>query len=350
MTNSRITLAELGWRPHFQAQLDLEELSRCHPLRVMAAHRGAVDLAGPDEQRRAELPPLIADERPPTVGDWVLCDETRMVRVLEPFSLIQRRAAGIESRMQMIAANIDTLFIVTSCNDDFNAARLERYLALALDAEVQPVVVLTKSDLADDVSSFRRAAERLHSGLMVEALDARNEQAASALVAWAGAGQTLALVGSSGVGKSTLVNTLTGHGVQATAGIREDDAKGRHTTTGRSMHRLPSGGWLLDTPGMRELRLSAASDGIDALFEDIVDLATQCRFGDCRHAGEPGCAVQAAIDEGRLEPERLKRAQKLWAENRLHSESVHDRRQRERAFGRVVREAMADRRARRGPD
>jgi len=350
MTNSIVSLADMGWRPHFQAQLELHELAHCRPLRVMAVHRGAVELAGPEERRRAEPPLSDTADRPPTVGDWLLCDAARIVRMLEPFSLIQRRAAGIESRMQAIAANIDTLLIVTSCNEDFKPARLERYLALALDAQVQPLVVLTKSDLTDDVAAFRRTAERLHAGLMVEPVDARDPGSAGALTAWAGPGQTLALVGSSGVGKSTLVNTLTGQAGQATAAIRQDDAKGRHTTTGRSMHRLPSGGWLLDTPGMRELRLSAAADGIDVLFEDIVELARRCRFTDCRHADEPGCAVQAAIADGRLEPERLRRAQKLWAEDRLHAESVHQRRRRERAFGKVVREAMADRRIRRGRD
>ena len=258
---------------------------------------------------------------------------------------MDERAAGTGRRVQLIAANVDTLFVVTSCNQDFNVARLERYLALAREAGAMPVVVLTKADLAPDTGDYVRAAARLMPGLLVECVDARDPAEVARLAVWCGPGQTVALLGSSGVGKSTLVNTLSGVD-QATAPIRDDDAHGRHTTTGRSMHRLPAGGWLLDTPGMRELQLADVGEGIAAVFADIDALATACRFRDCRHEGEAGCAVAAAVEKGSLDPERLRRFRKLVAEDARNSAALHERHARDRAFGRLVREATRSKRDR----
>ena len=356
MTKISITLAELGWRPHFQAQLELEELERAWPMRVLASHRGEADLLG--EHALLRLSTSFADDfdtmDQPTTGDWLLVDQQTQapLRVLERTSLIKRRAAGLESRLQLIAANVDTLFITTSCNADFNPARLERYLALALDSGIEPVILLTKADLVSgqEAQDYRAQAEALRPGLLVETMDSRDATSRTRLSAWTGIGQTVAIVGSSGVGKSTLVNTLTGEDAQETAGIRENDAKGRHTTTGRSMHRLHDGGWLLDTPGMRELRLADASFGLDTLFEDIIEIAQNCRFSDCAHDTEPGCAIQQKIASGELDPARLARARKLWAEERAATESIHERRQRGRQFGKMVRNVMAESRARKGMD
>ena len=342
MTLDFQALSDLGWGPQFAAAFaDKDGV----PVRVAAVHRSEMEVMDGRSTRRLPLP-RDWGAGDVVIGDWVIVDEGHARSVLPRKSVISRRAAGEEAKEQLIAANLDTLFIVSSCNADFNEARLERYLALARQGDVTPLVILTKADLADDASVFRARAEALLPGLWVETLDARSAEAATQLGPWCKRGQSVAVVGSSGVGKSTLINTLTGQTL-ATAGIREDDAKGRHTTTARSMHAMPSGAWLIDTPGMRALRLMDAGAGIDAVFADIVELASACRFSDCAHETEPACAVQAAITAGELERKRLERWRKLQREDARNTETVHEARTRDRAFGRMIREINAVK-ARRG--
>ncbi len=332
----------------FNSQLEPDDLVATVPVRVMAVHRGGLSVAGPGVDRL--IPPFIVtagdEEATATVGDWLLLNrETlRPRRLLQRKSLFKRRAAGTSRKLQLIAANVDTLFIVSSCNQDFNMARLERYLALAREADVMSVIVLTKADLTDAPEDFVRAVAKLLPGLLVEVLDARNPESVSGLAPWCAFGQTVALVGSSGVGKSTLINTLTGINRIATRDIREDDDKGRHTTSARALHRLPSGGWLLDTPGMRELQLTDVKTGLDDVFADVVVLARGCRFAGCCHDAEPDCAVLAAIDTGTLDAERLERWRKLAAEEARNTENLAERRARDRAFGKMVKGVMRDKR------
>ncbi len=335
-------LKDLGWSAEFLRQLDIDEIGRLVPARISTVHRDRLDALAEAGAMTLTLPPgMSAGEI--AVGDWVVVhpEEARLARVLDRRSLLHRKAAGHDARDQLIAANVDTLFVTTSMNADFNVARLERYVALAHSGDVAPVIVLTKRDLCDDPDPYTDALRAALPRVPVVTLDARDLEAAAALADWCGTGQTVAFVGSSGVGKSTLVSALTGDAI-ATQGVREDDAKGRHTTTSREFHRLAGGGWVIDTPGMRELQLTGAAEGIDAVFADIVELAAACRFNDCAHETEPGCAVKAAIEAGELDPRRLGRWQKLRREDAQNAESLAEAHARNRKFGKMVKNLIRD--------
>ena len=315
------SLAALGWSAFYADQLTPDEAGLA-PMRVATVHRSRLTAESETGPQRLNLP-AHAKTTDFAVGDWVLVDpQTQMlVRRLERQSLLRRRTEGGRPE-QLIAANVDTLFIVTSCNDDFNAARLERYLVLANEAGTKPVIVLTKVDQTANVAPYVDQAAALQPELDVVMVNAKATGAALTLAPWCGPGQTVALVGSSGVGKSTLLNTLAAKqagDAQPTGSIREDDAKGRHTTTSRSLHRITGGGWAIDTPGMRTLHVSNISDGLDIVFDEIAKLSPMCRFSDCTHDHEPGCAVQAAVSAGTLDPARLDRWRKLLEENRTNT-------------------------------
>ena len=335
----------LGWSPFFANQLALEELETVSPARVIAVQRSGIVLSDGDAEFRLPLGSSWFSGNPvdrPTAGDWLLVDLStgKAVRLLERKSLLKRLASGPGVDVQLIAANVDTIFVVTSCNDEFNESRLERYLALASDSGAEPVVVLTKQDIADDPHDYADRVRALSTRVAVELVNALDTSTLDGVRAWCRSGQTVALIGSSGVGKSTLVNTLTGRKAQLTSGIREQDARGRHTTTSRSLHRLDDGALLLDVPGLRELGMVALDQGLSGVFDDIASFATRCRFADCGHEAEPGCAVRDAIEAGELDERRFRNYQKLLREEARNSATIAQRNQQQRKFGKQVKSAM----------
>lgn len=327
-------LETLGWQAFFAQQTDTDELAQTAPVRVVEVHRNGLHIVG--DGLDETIPPLTDA----TIGDWLLFDPQRpqSSRVLHRISLIKRRAPGTDRQVQLIAANVDTALIVSSCNQDFNIARLERYISLAFEAGITPVIVLTKADLAASTEDFVQRAQMISDIVPVIALDARGAEPGEMLKDWCKPGQTIAFLGSSGVGKSTLTNALLGNQLISTQGIREDDAKGRHTTTHRQLHLVPGGCLVLDTPGMRELQLTDAASGIGVVFADITDVASGCRFKDCQHQSEPGCAVRDAIERGEIDAARLDRWRKLLAEDAFNSASLAQRREKDKAFGKMVRQ------------
>jgi ribosome biogenesis GTPase / thiamine phosphate phosphatase len=343
-------LRQLGWQLFFAQQLTDDELEIATPARVVAVHRSGPSVL--TERGCADSPAIgAAAAGCVAVGDWVVLDRAtgRVLRVLERRSVFWRLAAGNRVERQSIAANVDTLFVVTSCNHDCNPSRLERYLALAAEARVEAVVLLTKADLTPEVGRYLDAVRPVARGVETVALDATDQAAvAAALAPWLGVGRTVAFVGSSGVGKSTLINTLLAATVQATRAARADDDRGRHTTTARRMLALPGGAWLIDTPGMRELKIGASEAGVAAVFDEIEALARSCRYRDCNHTADAGCAVRTAVDEGRLAPRRFASYLKLQRESTRAAEAEWERHDRERRTGRLYKAIQRRRRDERG--
>jgi len=340
------SLNQLGWSTFFQQQLTLEEWDQYQIARVSAQHRSQLELFTEQGTKKLALTPAIPAL---TVGDWLLIDHNNhFYRSLDRLSLFSRKAAGSRVAEQMIAANLDTVFIVCALNNNFNLNRIERYQAMVRDAGAEAVIVLTRADCCDDPQSFVRQVQDLDPLLMVEAVNGLDASSTEVLKPWCRNGQTVALLGSSGVGKSTLINTLLGQNINDTGSIREADSKGRHTTTGRSLHMMPSGGILMDTPGMRELQLADCEQGIEETFSDISALAEHCRYSDCQHQSEPGCAVTEAIERGELEQRRLNNYHKLMREQAINGATIAEQRAKDRAFGRMVRSVMADKKRQNG--
>ncbi|MGR3637165.1 MAG: ribosome small subunit-dependent GTPase A [Shimia sp.] len=340
----RSALENLGWQAFFAAQVDVEALAKTPPVRVTEVHKSGANVKG--DGFDGLIPPGLEL----AVGDWLLFDEALPTHsvLLERKSLFKRRAAGHAKHYQLIAANVDTVFVVTSCNADFNVARLERFIALAFESEVAPVIVLTKADLCDDTQPFVDEAQAISDRVPVIALNAKEGDVAEALSDWSAPGQTIAFLGTSGVGKSTLVNALFGQEKAATKDIREDDARGRHTTTARQLHFTEDGLGVLDTPGMRELQLADAEAGIADLFSDVVELAAECKFNDCAHETEPGCKIRAAIEAGTLDEARLERWRKLAAEERHNTATLAERRAQQKDFGKMIKTVTKVHKGRKG--
>jgi len=319
------SLEFLGWSPFFENQIDPETERDLVPVRVIEEQRDRYRVRNAAGVFAAEpsgrlLNATTRGAALPCVGDWVLVrgplakgSPALVRRTLERRSCFSRKAPGTRTEEQVIAANVDTVFLVQSLNHDFNPRRMERYLALLWDSGAEPVILLNKSDLVDDPAPFEAEIAAAAPGVPIRTVSALESRGLDALEPWLTPGRTIALVGSSGVGKSTLLNRLAGEEVAAVADIRED-GRGRHTTTSRRLIALESGALLVDTPGMRTVMLWDSEDGVDQVFDDIAALAAQCRFSDCSHASEPGCAIQAARVAGELDETRWHAWDKLRRE------------------------------------
>ena len=288
----------------------------------------------------------------PAVGDWVALEpvdtgEARIHAVLPRFSRFSRRAAGDATEEQIVAANIDTVFLIGGLDGDFNPRRIERYLVVAWESGAMPVVVLNKADLVPDPARHVAEVEAVAPGVSVHAVSARVPESLEVLRRYLGIGRTAALLGSSGVGKSTIVNRLVGFDLLRTQDVRITDSRGRHTSTARQMVLLEAGGVLIDTPGMRELQLWDSGDALGDAFADIDELAVSCRFRDCRHSNEPGCAVRAAVADGTLATIRFDSYQKLAAERdhqakQLDARAMLEEKRRAKVMGRALNKHLKD--------
>lgn len=314
-------LAGFGWRQDLPAAAAWQTSPQGRIARISEQHRSGYRVCCGDDEFAVQAPAAwtragFPAEQRAVVGDFVRLDDANLIVGLLPrSSLFKRAAAGEALRTQLIAANIDTVFVVTGLDGDFNPRRLERYLVLVQASGARPVVVLTKLDRCDSAGEARgRLADIEAAGVPVLALNAKDADSVAQLSPWLAAGQSVVLVGSSGAGKSTITNTLTGRRKMKTGAVRAHDSRGRHTTTHRALISLPQGACLIDTPGMRELKLAGDESLGDVVFDDIAELARNCRFRDCRHGKEPGCAVREALEQGMLDPGRLANYLKLGAE------------------------------------
>jgi ribosome biogenesis GTPase len=322
------TLLDLGWDPGWDAAFVTHVADGLQPARVTAAHRDAWVLATASGDRDATIAGRLRHEAIgpadlPAVGDWVGATSGAqgngaiVIRAVLPRRTVFRRGAedGHVVDDQVLAANVDVVLVVAGLDGDFNLRRLERYLAVAYAGGATPVLVLNKADVAVNVDGLLAAAQAVAPGTDVVALSALTGDGVAQLATrHLAPGRTAVVLGSSGAGKSTLVNALLGRTHMSTGAVREDDSRGRHTTTHRELIRLPGGALLIDTPGIRSLGVAGASGGLDPAFSDITGLAADCRFRDCRHEQEPGCAIRTALEDGRLDRDRIESHRKLEKE------------------------------------
>ena len=345
-------LSSLGWKPLFEPALSELSNDTLLPARVFRQDKQRYLVHDGESLRPARLLGRLLYENAdysmlPVVGDWVAIqpfdDDTIIHAVLPRFSAFYRKGAGETTRRQAVAANIDTAFLVSGLDNDFNVRRIERYLVQAAGSGARPVVVLNKTDLCPDLPAYIDEVKRIAAGIDVVSLSAKQDASLEALESYLSEGSTVAFLGSSGVGKSSLVNRLLGEERLSTGSVREDDSRGRHTTTRRELILLPHGGLVIDTPGMRELQLWGDEEDLQTVFADIEELAASCRFRDCRHDAEPGCAVQEALDTGGLDIDRFESYSKLLRElahlDRRQNELARQQaKKREKHFGRLVKE------------
>jgi ribosome biogenesis GTPase len=331
-----LDLTALGWSPRLEAVFAPHAAEGLLPARVSLEHTHIYRVLAADGEVLARVAGRLrhrAEGRAdyPAVGDWVAIEpdphdgDARIHAILPRTSRFSRRTAGDVTEEQIVAANIDTVFLVAGLDGDFNPRRIERYLLVARESGAAPVIVLNKADLSDNPAARVEEVRALAQGTAVHAVSCRNPATLDVLKQSLGHGQTGALLGSSGVGKSTIVNRLIGHDLLRTQDVRESDSRGRHTSASRQLVQLPGGSVLIDTPGMRELQLWETGEALADTFGDIEELAAGCRFRDCRHRTEPGCAVLEAIASGRLPGGRLASFHKL-AEEQIHQARQQDER------------------------
>lgn len=345
-------LHRIGWNESLARQFESHLHDRRIPARVASVHGKYYRVWTADGELLAEVPGKVRHEAEsaaelPAIGDWVALEvlpEDRGVihEILPRSSRFSRKVAGEELEEQVIAANIDTLFVMQSLDHNFNLRRAERYLLTAWECGAAPVILLSKVDLSDDPEERVNEMQSVAIGVPVHTVSAKLNLGVEDLMQYLLPGKTVAFVGSSGVGKSTLINQLLGHDAQRVQEVREKDSKGKHTTSHRALFLLPSGCCVIDTPGMRELQLWSGAAGFEAAFPDIVELAQSCRFTDCRHETEPGCAVRTAVDSGTLNADRVASFLKLQRESQFQQARTDDklrreRKQKERSAHRIYR-------------
>ena len=328
-----MSLQRLGWNTYFAALWEEAVRPEWVAARVISQQRGLWRVAGDFAECWAEASGALrngadAGEDWPAAGDWVAVEilsgggRPLIHKVLPRRTKFVRKVAGKRLDEQVIAANVDTAFVVMALDGDFNVRRLERYLAQGMESGAKSIVVLNKADDCGDVAARIAEVENIAAGVPIFALSARTGDGVDALDKFLARGETVVLLGSSGVGKSTLLNHFLRRDAQAVQPVRASDSRGRHTTTSRELFELPGGALLIDTPGLRELQLWDATEGVEQAFSDIEELAAQCKFGNCGHTSEPGCAVQAAIAEGRLDADRLENQRKLQREQAFVARKV----------------------------
>jgi ribosome biogenesis GTPase len=311
-------LAQLGWNDELAAQFEEHALAGLQPGRVTAQHRGAWEVATEDGDAKVEITGRLRHAAEPgelpVVGDWVGLKDNQIDLVLPRRSKFSRKTPFTEVSEQVLVANVDVAFLVMSFDElDFNVRRLERYLTTAWEGGATPVIVLNKADLAEDLDGQIAEIEAVAFGVPVHVVTALAGEGIEVLLPYLAGAKTGVLLGSSGVGKSTLINALLGESRLATGDVRED-GRGRHTTSHRELLVLPGGGVLIDTPGLRELQLWETDDGLEKAFADVAELVSQCRFSDCAHDTEPGCAIREALADGSLPAERWESYVKLQSE------------------------------------
>jgi ribosome biogenesis GTPase / thiamine phosphate phosphatase len=353
-----VDLTQLGWNARLDAAFAPHAAERLVPGRIVLEHTHIYRVMTAEGEMLARVSGRLrhrafARVDFPAVGDWVAVapatqgGDPRILAVLPRRSRFSRRAAGDVTEEQVVAANIDTVFLVAGLDGDFNPRRIERYLLVAFESGASPVIVLNKADVAENAEEMTAAVRAIAGGAPVHSVSCRVPASLDVLRGYLGHGETGALLGSSGVGKSTIVNRLVGHDLLRTHDVRESDSRGRHTSTARQLVPLPGGGVLIDTPGMRELQLWDAGDAMSGAFDDIDALAAACRFRDCRHLQEPGCAVRAAVDAGALSSGRFESYHKLQAEqthqaSQLDQRAQIDEKRRAKAGAKALQKRLKD--------